>query len=201
MRTNIRAVAAVVCIAAITAGIAVARAHTGNKNAVDAEKRHVLVVYYSATGTTARVAGYIASVMDADLMRLECVNPYTEADLDWRVKDSRVMLEYAGESKRKVELVSTAVDGWEDYDTVFIGYPIWCGMAAWPVNGFVEANDFTGKTVVPFCTAGSSGIGKSGKLLEKSAGTGTWLDGERFLAGATEADVRAWLEETGLYGK
>lgn len=78
------------------------------------------------------------------------------------------------------------------------GYPIWWGIAAWPVDGFVKANDFTGKTVVTFCTAASSGIGQSGDLLEEMAGTGNWISGERFRSGATEDDIRAWIDGLGL---
>lgn len=73
-------------------------------------------------------------------------------------------------------------------------YPIWWGIAAWPVNGFIEANDFTGKTVVPFCTSSSSGLGESGNLLAELSGTGTWLEGERFSSGVTEEAVQTWIE-------
>ena len=102
--------------------------------------------------------------------------------------------EHENESERDVELVSTTVDNWESYDTVFIGYPIWWHIAAWPVDGFVEANDFTGKTVIPFCTSSSSDLGDSGKLLAEAAGTGNWLEGERFSSSASEETVRAWVE-------
>ena len=76
---------------------------------------------------------------------------------------------------------------------MFIGYPIWWFEAAWPVESFVRANDFTGKTVIPFCTSASSGIGNSGELLAQAAGTGTWLDGQRFSSGVSESDIRSWL--------
>lgn len=95
---------------------------------------------------------------------------------------------------RDVELASTTVPNWDTYDTVFIGYPIWWGIAAWPTDGFVKANDFTGKTVIPFCTSASSGIGDSGKLLEEEAGTGNWLDGMRFRSSASEDDVKSWVD-------
>lgn len=102
------------------------------------------------------------------------------------------------ESLRDVELVSTTVDNWESYDTVSIGYPIWWGIAAWPVDSFVENNDFTGKTVIPFATSASSGMGESGQLLEEMAGTGEWQEGERFRSGADEADVQEWVNGLGL---
>ena len=141
------------------------------------ENGGVLVVYYSATGNTEAVAGYIAEATGGDLFELEPAEPYTDADLNWTDENSRVTLEHEDESLRDVELVADTVDNWDSYDTVFIGYPIWWGIAAWPVDTFVEANDFTGKTVIPFCTSSSSGLGQSGELLSEMAGTGDWLEG------------------------
>ena len=97
-----------------------------------------------------------------------------------------------------MELVSTEVDDWESYDTVFIGYPIWWAIAAWPVNDFVEANDFTGKTVIPFCTSATSGIGESGELLAELAGTGDWQEGQRFRSGSDDKEIQEWVESLGL---
>ena len=102
--------------------------------------------------------------------------------------------EHDDESLRDVELTQTTPDDWDSYDTVLIGYPIWWGIAAWSVNHFVEDNDFTGKTVIPFCTSASSGLGRSGDLLEEMAGSGNWKDGERFRGGASESDIRSWIE-------
>ena len=127
------------------------------------------------------------------MFELEPADPYTSADLNWTDENSRVVYEHDNPDARDVELVSTAVENWDSYDTVFIGYPIWWGIAAWPVDTFVEANDFTGKTVIPFCTSSSSGIGDSGELLADLAGTGTWLAGERFSSGVTQEDVEEWL--------
>ena len=157
-----------------------------------------LVVYYSATGHTKDVAETIAQITGGDLFEIEPTEPYTSEDLDWTKDDSRVTKEHEDESLRDVELVTTEVENWDSYDTVYIGYPIWWGIAAWPVDGFVKANDFTGKTVIPFCTAASSGIGDSGKLLEELAGTGNWVDGERFRSGSTEDDIRSWIGGLGL---
>ncbi|HIY96487.1 MAG TPA: hypothetical protein H9729_02250 [Candidatus Borkfalkia excrementigallinarum] len=154
----------------------------------------VLVVYFSAQGHTEEVAGYIAQAAGGDLFELTPVDPYTADDLNYNDHNSRVYREYLDESLRDVELSDTAVAGWENYDVVFIGYPIWWGIAAWPVNGFVEANDFTGKTVIPFCTSASSGLGQSGALLEELAGTGNWQEGQRFRSSASEEDVAAWVE-------
>ena len=157
-----------------------------------------LVVYFSATGNTEEAAGYIASLTGGDLFELEPVEPYTSEDLNYSDDNSRVSLEYADESLREVELAADTVENWDDYDTVFIGYPIWWGIAAWPVDNFIEANDFTGKTVIPFCTSASSGLGQSGELLAEMAGTGDWLEGQRFSSRVSEADVEEWLSTLGL---
>ena len=157
-----------------------------------------LVVYYSATGSTENVAKVIADATGADLFELEPVDAYSSEELDWTDDGSRVNFEHENESERAVELVAATVDNWNDYDTVFIGYPIWWGIAAWPVNEFIENNDFTGKTVIPFCTSASSGLGESGVLLEEMAGTGDWQEGQRFRSSASEVDVKAWVEELNL---
>ena len=157
-----------------------------------------LVVYYSASGNTKDVAEKIAKITEADLFEIEPVEPYTDDDLDWTDDDSRVSREHDDESLRDVELVSTTVDNWDSYDTVYIGYPIWWGIAAWPVDNFVKENDFTGKTAIPFCTAATSGIGDSGNLLEEMTGTGDWKEGERFHGGASESDISSWIDSLGL---
>ena len=164
----------------------------------ESESGKTLVVYYSATGTTENVANYIASVTGADLFELEPVNPYSADDLNWTDDNSRVVYEHDNPDARVVELVSATVDNWDSYDTIFIGYPIWWHIAAWPVDGFVTANDFTGKTVIPFCTSSSSDLGESGELLAEAAGTGNWLAGERFSSGASSESVQAWVEGLGL---
>ena len=159
---------------------------------------NVLVVYFSATGHTESVANDIAEATVGDLFEITPAEPYTDEDLNWSDENSRVSREYADESLRDVELTTTEVENWDDYDTVFIGYPIWWGIAAWPVSSFVEANDFAGKTIVPFCTSSSSGLGESGTLLSDLAGSGDWLEGQRFRGGVTQADVAAWVESLGL---
>ncbi len=154
---------------------------------------NVLVAYYSATGNTERVAQTIADATGGDLFAIEPTEPYTDEDLNWNNEDSRVSREHEDESLRDVPLVNTTVENWDDYDTVFIGYPIWWGIAAWPVDGFVEANDFSGKTVIPFATSASSGMGQSGELLADLAGTGEWQEGMRFSGGVDDAEVQDWL--------
>ena len=157
-----------------------------------------LVVYFSATGNTERVAEMIAEATGGDLFELELSDPYTDEDLNYNDENSRVSQEYADESLRNVELVAATMEGFDEYENVFVGYPVWWGIAAWPVNTFIEANDFTGKTVIPFCTSASSGLGESGELLAELAGTGDWLEGMRFRSGASEEDVVAWVESLGL---
>ena len=158
----------------------------------------VLVAYFSATGNTEAAAGYIADAANADLFEITPAEPYTSDDLNWSDEDSRVSREYEDPSLQTVELSETTPENWENYDTVFIGYPIWWGVAAWPVSSFVAANDFTSKTVIPFCTSSSSGLGESGTLLEQAAGTGEWLEGQRFSGGVSESDVAQWLDSLAL---
>lgn len=179
-------------------------ADTNSENTTDTTENtstgngKTLVVYYSASGNTKDVAEKIAKITEADLFEIEPVEPYTDDDLDWTDDDSRVSREHDDESLRDVELVSTTVDNWDSYDTVYIGYPIWWGIAAWPVDNFVKENDFTGKAVIPFCTAVTSGIGDSGNLLEEMTGTGDWKEGERFHGGASESDISSWIDSLGL---
>lgn len=159
-----------------------------------------LVVYYSASGNTKRVAEDIAETVSGDLFEITPTEPYTSDDLNWTNSDSRVSREHDDESLRDVPLTTTEVENWDDYDTVFIGYPIWWGIAAWPVDNFVKNNDFTGKTVIPFATSSSSGMGQSGTLLSEMAGTGDWQAGQRFSSGASQSDVADWVSGLGLNG-
>ncbi len=164
----------------------------GGNNEMDGG--NVLVVYYSATGSTKKIAEEIAENLNADIFEIVPVDVYSSADLDWNDDNSRVTREYEDESLRNVELETVEVANWDSYDTVFIGYPIWWGVAAWPVNTFVKANDFSGKTVIPFCTSASSGLGQSGELLANLAGEGNWLEGKRFRSGASSYDVQTWID-------
>ena len=164
----------------------------------DPEGSRVLVAYFSATGNTEAVAGYIAQATGGDLFEITPADPYTADDLNWTDENSRVVYEYENPDERDTELAADTPDGWEDYDVIFLGYPIWWYDAAWPVDGFVEANDFTGKTVIPFCTSSSSGLGESGSRLAELADAGDWLEGQRFPSSASQADVEAWVDGLGL---
>ena len=179
-----------------TAENAVAPESSGNGAA--AADSNVLVVYYSASGNTETAANYIAQAAGGDIFEITPAEPYTSDDLNWTDENSRVSREHEDESLRDVELTTTEVENWDSYDTVFIGYPIWWGIAAWPVDGFVEANDFSGKTVIPFCTSSSSGLDQSGELLAQLAGTGDWQEGQRFRSSASQEDVNEGADSLGL---
>ena len=175
-----------------------AAAPESSGNGAAAADSNVLVVYYSASGNTETAANYIAQATGGDIFEITPAEPYTSDDLNWTDDNSRVSREHEDESLRDVELTTTEVENWDSYDTVFIGYPIWWGIAAWPVDGFVEANDFSGKTVIPFCTSSSSGLSQSGELLAQLAGTGDWQEGQRFRSSASQEDVNEWVDSLGL---
>lgn len=162
-----------------------------NAYAKDTDK--VLVVYYSATGTTEKVANIIAKETNGTLFKIEPKVPYSLADLDHSDDNSRVSKEHDDESLRNVELKSVTVPNFKEYNVVFVGYPIWWGIAAWPINTFVKANDFTGKRIIPFATSHASSLGQSGFILAKLAGTGTWDVGMRFSSSVDESKVKEWL--------
>ena len=157
-----------------------------------------LVVYFSASGSTKAAAETIADELDADIFELVPTQPYSSDDLNWTVSGSRVNREHDNEALRDIALTQTTPANWDEYDTVFIGYPIWWGIAAWPVNNFVKGNDFSGKNVIPFATSASSGMGQSGTLLEEMANGGTWQSGQRFSSGASSSTVRDWAAGLGL---
>ena len=157
----------------------------------------VLVAYFSATGHTERVAGDIAAAAGGDLFAIVPAQPYSADDLDYNDPDSRVSREHNDPSLQDVPLAAAAPDNWSDYDVVFIGYPIWWGSAAWPGNTCLKGNDFTGKTVIPFCTSGSSDIGESGAQLAALAGTGDWQTGKRFPSAVPQQEVAAGVKSLG----
>lgn len=153
-----------------------------------------LVAYYSASGTTEKIATYIADAMNADLFEITPINEYTDSDLNWTDSESRVVREHNDLANVHVELVQNKPDNFDKYDNVFIGYPIWWQEASWVVNDFVTENDFTGKNVIPFCTSMSSPLGASGTKLAEKSGTGNWLDGIRFTSRSSEEDVQKWAK-------
>ena len=177
---------------------AVSEGDDSGETDIEGDEGKTLIVYFSATGNTERVAEMIAEATGGDLFKLEPVDPYTDEDLDYNDDNSRTSREYADENLRNVELVAATVEDFSAYKNIFVGYPIWWSEAAWPVNSFVESNDFTGKTVIPFCTSGGSGLGRSGEMLAEMAGSGEWLEGMRFGSSISEEDVVVWVESIGL---
>lgn len=170
-----------------------ATSNTKTENTTNSENK-ILVVYYSAQNHTKSVAEKIAKNLNADIFEIVPEEVYSDADLNWTNSNSRVSREHNDESLRDVKLKNTSVSNWDDYDTVLIGYPIWWGIAAWPVDTFVKANNFEGKKVIPFCTSASSGLGQSGKLLQKEANSGNWQDGHRFNERPSDSDIQKWTD-------
>ncbi len=158
----------------------------------EAESAKVLVAYFSATGNTKSVAEKIAAALDgAELYEILPEEPYTSADLDYN-SDCRANSEQNDPDARPA--ISGSVGNMADYDVVFLGYPIWWGEAPRIMSTFVESYDFSGKTVIPFCTSGSSGFGSSDAALKAAAGGAEWLDGRRFSGSASADDVSAWVD-------
>ena len=156
------------------------------------ENSGVLVVYFSATGTTKGVAEKIAGITGADTYEIKAAQEYTDADLNWNDSSSRSTKEQ-NDSSARPEIGSDAVS-LDGYTTIYIGYPIWWGEEPRIMDTFVENYSFDGITMIPFCTSGSSGIGRSGQNLADNAGSGTWLEGKRFGAGASEDEIKSWIE-------
>lgn len=169
-----------------------APATTTDTPAEPATSSTVLVAYYSAQGHTEAVAQTAADELGADIFEVTPAEPYSDENLNYNDESSRVVQEYEDESLRDTELTQATPDNWDSYSTVLVGYPIWWGIAAWPINNFISGNSWEGKTVIPFCTSLSSGIGQSGELLAELAGTGDWQEGQRFSSDASEDEVRAW---------
>ena len=166
-------------------------------DAPDVQESKVLVAYFSATGTTEGVAEHIANGLNADLYEIVPEEPYTDADLDYNDNNSRTTIEMNDPDARPAILGS--VESMEQYTTVFIGYPIWWGDAPRIVSTFMESYDFSGKTIVPFCTSGGSGIGTSVKNIKKLVPSDTnVLNGKRFSGSVSKEDVIEWVKGLGL---
>ena len=156
----------------------------------------VLVAYFSATGHTKTIAEYLQTALDADLYEIVPQEPYTDADLDYNTAGCRANQEQNDDSARPA--ISGIVEDMDGYDVVLIGYPIWWGQAPKIVYTFLEIYDFSGKTIVPFCTSGGSGIDGSLSGIQALAPDADWLAGQRFSASASTADVQSWVDSLGL---
>lgn len=153
----------------------------------------VLVAYFSASGVTAKLAKRLAAVMNADLHEIKPEVLYTQADLDWTNKKSRSSVEMSDKSFRPA--VAGKVENMEQYNVVFIAFPIWWYVAPTIVNSFLEQYDLSGKTVIPLATSGGSGMGNTGKELAPSCPGAILKEGRRFPANASEEELRAWAEK------
>ena len=156
----------------------------------------ILVAYFSATNNTEGVAQKLADGLGADLYEITPEQPYTDEDLDYGNSESRSSVEMNDPSARPA--ISGSIENMEQYDVVFIGYPIWWGEAPRIMSTFIESYDFSGKTLTAFCTSASSGFGNSDSSLRSAANGATWLDGHRFSAGASADDVMEWANGLGI---
>ena len=155
-----------------------------------------LVAYFSATGNTEEIAQHLQTILGASLYEIIPAKPYSDDDLDYNASDCRANQEQNDPSVRPA--IDGSVENMDSYDVILLGYPIWWGEAPRIISTFLESYDFTGKTIVPFCTSGSSSIGGSAEHLTVLAADATWLEGARFTPGATQDEVAAWVEGLGV---
>lgn len=167
-----------------------------NTDNQDAQEHKILVAYFSATGTTKGVAEHIANGLNADIYEIVPEDPYTDADLNYNDNNSRTTIEMNDPDARPA--ISGSVENMEQYDIIFVGYPIWWGEAPRIVSTFMESYDFSGKTIVPFCTSGGSGIGSSASNLERLTSGATWLDGQRLNGSDSQDTVMEWVNSLDL---
>ena len=170
---------------------------SGAEDGAEAQGSKVLVAYFSATGTTKGVAEHIANGLHADIYEIIPEESYTDADLDYSDNNSRSTIEMNDVSSRPA--ISGSVENMEQYDVVFIGFPIWWGEAPRIVSTFVESYDFAGKTIVPFCTSGGSGVGSSATNLEALTGGATWMEGRRLGGSDSQDTVMEWVNGLDLH--
>ena len=191
MKINLNKLFLMICLMSVLCAFSAVYAEQTEQSPV--EERDVLVIYFSATGTTKGVAEKIAALTDADIFEIVPAEPYTAADLNWNDRNSRTSVETDDPSCRP------AIDGepvdLEGYSTIFIGYPIWWGDIPRIMSTFVESYDFGEITMIPFCTSASSGVGQSDKHLEEQAGSGKWLKGTRLQGNISEEALMSWISE------
>lgn len=181
----------VVCMMMVLCMTACGTGKEENKQNRAESNKDTLIVVFSATGTTKGVAERIAAITDADLYKIVPAQAYSSEDLNYNDPDSRATKEQNNPSVRP-EIGSKKID-LSGYSRVFIGYPIWFGQEPRIMDTFVETYDFGSITVIPFCTSGSSGIGQSGKHLKENAGSGNWLEGQRFSGNVSEDELHSLL--------
>lgn len=164
----------------------------------DDSGKKILITYFSATNNTENIANHLESILDADLYEIKPETPYTSDDLNYNDSSSRSSQEMDDPDARPA--ISGSVEDMEQYDVIFLGYPIWWGEAPRIVNTFLESYDLSGKTIAPFCTSASSPLGSSAAKLQDLTGSATWLDGQRFSGGASADDVQFWVDGLNLNG-
>ena len=167
-----------------------------NPDILEEQATKVLVAYFSATNTTQGIAEHIANGLNADIYEIVPEEPYTDADLNYNDNNSRTTIEMNDPDARPA--ISGSVEDMEQYDIVFIGYPIWWGEAPRIVSTFVESYDFSGKIIVPFCTSGGSGVGSSATNLEQLTDGADWLPGKRLNGSDSQDTVMEWVNGLGL---
>ncbi len=166
--------------------------------ATDSGDRKILIAYFSATNTTESIANHLDTILDADLYEIVPETPYTSDDLNYNDSSSRSSQEMDDPDARPA--ISSSVENMEQYDVIFLGYPIWWGEAPRIINTFLESYDLSGKTIAPFCTSASSPLGSSAANLQELTGSATWLEGQRFSGGASASDVQSWVDSLNLNG-
>ena len=180
-------------LAAIITGLVFFTAFGTRAKENDMTEKKILTAYFSASGTTAKVAGKLAKAINADLFEIKPAQPYTEADLDWRNKQSRSSVEMKDKNSRPA--IASKIDDMSKYDVVFVGFPIWWYREPSVVDTFMESYDFAGKTIVPFATSGGSGMGDSAKNIQALAPKAKVSDGRRFSSDVSEAELKKWAAE------
>lgn len=159
--------------------------------------KKTLVAYFSASGSTAQLAKTIAEVTGGDLFEIKPEQPYTSADLNWNEKKSRSSIEMSDPNSRPA--IATTVKNMDEYDTVFVGFPIWWYVAPTIINTFFESYDFSGKTVIPFATSGGSGMGKTDSVLKRCCSDKTiWKQGKKMSSRESAAAVKSWIDGINL---
>ena len=164
----------------------------------DDSGKKILIAYFSATNNTENIANLLNEILDADLYEIVPETPYTSDDLNYNDSSSRSSQEMNDPDARPA--ISGSLDNMEQYDVIFLGYPIWWGEAPRIINTFLESYDLSGKTIAPFCTSASSPMGSSATSLQGLTGSATWLDGQRFSGGASSSEVQSWVDSLNLNG-
>jgi len=180
-------------LATFLMGLGFFSAHQVKAEEGNMKENKVLVAYFSATGTTAKVAEKLAAATNADLFEIVPEAPYSDADLDWRNKESRSSVEMADMNSRPK--IASKVENMADYDVVFVGFPIWWYREPSIIDTFLESYDFNGKTIVPFATSGSSGMGDSSEIMQKIAPLAKVVEGRRFAKDVSEEELKNWAQE------